>query len=122
MTGFIARRLFLGLCAALVAVSGLLSTGGFAAAEKIKVEVGRPNLEFEKLDLDEKMLSKIAAEAHGRYRHITTAGQIVYQLDSTLRKRTEPKKIELYWPTFYWMFFVGVVTIEWVMRRRFQLR
>ena len=43
-------------------------------------------------------------------------------LDSTLRKRTEPKKIELYWPTFFWMFFVGVVTIEWVLRRRYQLR
>ena len=91
-------------------------------AEKIKVEVGRPNLEFEKLDLDEKMLAKIAAEAHGRYRHITTADQLIEQLDSTLRKRTEPKKIELYWPTFFWMFFVGVVTIEWVLRRRFQLR
>ena len=91
-------------------------------AEKLKVEVGRPNLEFEKLDLDEKMLSKIAAEAHGRYRHITTADQLIDQLDSTLRKRTEPKRIELYWPTFFWMFFVGVVTIEWVLRRRFQLR
>ena len=43
------------------------------SAEKIVFEVGRPNLEFEKLDLDEKMLADIAAETGGRYYHITTA-------------------------------------------------
>ena len=37
------------------------------------VDVGRPNLEFEKLDLDEKMLGRIAADTDGRYMHISTA-------------------------------------------------
>ena len=36
------------------------------AADKLAVEVGRPNLEFEKLDLDEKLLGRFAAAAGGR--------------------------------------------------------
>ncbi len=90
--------------------------------EKMKVEVGRPNLEFEKLDLDEKMLSKIAAEAHGRYVHITTADRLVDQLDSTVRKRQVDLETPLYWPPGFWALFVGVVTLEWILRRKFQLR
>jgi len=90
--------------------------------EKIKVEVGRPNLEFEKLDLDEKTLAKIAAEADGRYVHITTADHLIDQLDSTVRKRQVDLQTKLYWPPIFWLLFVGVVTMEWVLRRRFQLR
>ena len=50
---------------------------------RFRVEVGRPNLEFEKLDLDEKMLGRIAADTGGRYVHITTADHLIDQLDRT---------------------------------------
>ena len=52
-------------------------------ADKIAVEVGRPNLEFEKLDLDEKMLERIAADTGGRYVPLATADHLIDQLDRT---------------------------------------
>ncbi len=56
---------------------------------KIAFEVGRPDLEFDKLDLDEKMLARIAADAKGRYFHITTADLLLSQLDRSQRKRSQ---------------------------------
>lgn len=91
-------------------------------AEKLKIEVGRPNLEFEKLDLDEKMLAQIAAEAKGRYMHITAADRLIDQLDTAVRKRQMELQTKLYWPPGFWALFVLVLTVEWVLRRRFQLR
>ncbi|MCS7305321.1 MAG: glutamine amidotransferase [Thermoguttaceae bacterium] len=92
------------------------------SAEKLKIEVGRPNLEFEKLDLDEKMLAQIAAHAKGRYMHITAADRLVDQLDTAVRKRQQQLQAKLYWPPGFWALFVLVLTVEWILRRRFQLR
>ncbi len=91
-------------------------------AEFINFEVGRPDLEFEKLDLDDKMLGRIAADAKGRYVHITTADMLLNQLDRSQRKRTQYVERPLYSAPLFWTFFVGVLTVEWVMRRKFQLR
>lgn len=91
-------------------------------AEMLIVEVGRPNMEFEKLDLDEEMLGQIAADTGGRYVHITTADYLIEQLDRTQKKRREHLTIRLYWPPLFWVLFVGVLTGEWILRRRFQLR
>jgi uncharacterized membrane protein len=91
-------------------------------AEFINFEVGRPDLEFEKLDLDDKLLGRIAADTKGRYVHITTADMLLSQLDRTQRKRTQYVERRLYSAPLCWTFFVGVLTAEWVMRRRFQLR
>ena len=52
-------------------------------SDKIPLEVGRPNLEFEKLDLDEKMLERIAADTGGRYVPLSTADHLMDQLDRT---------------------------------------
>ena len=89
---------------------------------KIAFEVGRPDLEFEKLDLDEKMLARIAADAKGRYFHITTADLLLSQLDRSQRKRSEYVERPLYSPPLFWALFVGVITVEWVLRRKYQLR
>jgi uncharacterized membrane protein len=89
---------------------------------KIAFEVGRPDLEFEKLDLDEKMLARIAADAKGRYFHITTADLLLSQLDRSQRKRSEYVERPLYSPPLFWALFVGVLSVEWVLRRKYQLR
>lgn len=91
-------------------------------AEKLAVEVGRPYLEFERLDLNEKLLAKIAADTGGRYMHISTAGGLIDQLDRTERKRRVQFERQLAPPFPLWILFVGLVTTEWVLRRRFQLR
>ena len=91
-------------------------------ADPIAVEVGRPNLEFEKLDLDEKMLGQIAATSGGRCVHISTAAHLIDQLDRTARKKRVYLEKPLFWPPLFWALFAGLVTTEWVLRRRFQLR
>jgi len=91
-------------------------------SEKLAVEVGRPNLEYEKLDLDEKTLARIAADTGGRYLHISTADHLIDQLDRTQRKKREYRETPLFSPPLFWVLFVGLVTVEWILRRRFQLR
>ncbi len=88
----------------------------------INCEVGRPHLEFEKLDLDEKMLSEIASASGGRYIHITTADHLIEQLDRSVRKDRIYLERRLYWPPLFWVIFVAALSAEWLLRRRFQLR
>ena len=91
-------------------------------AEKIVVEVGRPYLEFEKLDLDEKTLTQIASDTGGRYAHISAADHLIDQLNQAERKKRIYIEQPLFWPPLFWAMFVTVLTTEWVLRRRFQLR
>jgi uncharacterized membrane protein len=92
------------------------------AAEKLAIEVGRPYLEFEKLDLDEELLVRIAAETDGRYMHISTADGLIDQLDRTERKKRVQFERQLAPSLPLWILFLGLVTTEWALRRRFQLR
>ena len=78
-------------------------------SEKLPVAVGRPNLEFEKLDLDEKMLGRIAAETHGSYVPLASADQLLEQLDRTQKKTSVYVEQRLYWPPGFWAFFVAVL-------------
>ena len=50
-------------------------------ADRLAAEVGRQNLEFEKLDLDDKLLARLAAYTKGRYLHISSADLLLDQLD-----------------------------------------
>jgi len=92
------------------------------AADKLVIEVGRPNLEFEKLDMDEKMLSRIASDTGGRYRHLSVASSLIEQLDRTQQQKKVYMERPLYWPGIFWPLFVAVLTVEWILRRRCQLR
>ncbi len=91
-------------------------------SEKLTFEVGRPTLEYEKLDLNEQLLSQIAAETGGRYVHITTAKNLVDHLNRTARKKREYVERALFSPPLFWLLFVVVLTAEWILRRKFQLR
>ena len=92
------------------------------AAEKVNFEVGRPNLEFEKLDMNENLLVKVAAATGGRYKHISTADDLIDQLNRAQQERREYLTRPLFDPAMFWALFVCLLTTEWVLRRRFQLR
>ena len=91
-------------------------------AEQTTAEVGRPNLEFDRLDLDDALLSRIAEATGGRYFHISTADQLIGELDRKEKRRHDSLEQPLYFPRLFWVVFVGVLTTEWALRRRFQLR
>lgn len=91
-------------------------------SDKITLEVGRPNLEFEKLDLDEKLLERIAADAGGRYVPLSTADHLIDQLDRSQRRKTVYVEHQLSWPPGFWVLLVAMLTTEWILRKRYQLR
>ncbi|MBN1911897.1 MAG: hypothetical protein JW818_19300, partial [Pirellulales bacterium] len=91
-------------------------------APRLDVEVGRPFLEYEKLDLNDRLLREIAEASGGRYVHLSTAEHLIDRLDQTVRQKQHHIERPLYWPPLVWPLFVGIVTLEWVLRRRFQLR
>ncbi len=91
-------------------------------AEPVTIEVGRPNLEFDRVDLDEKTLAAIATASGGRYSHIATADRLMDGLRRRQRKRLVTLELPLFSPSLFWLLFVAVVTAEWVLRRRYQLR
>jgi hypothetical protein len=90
--------------------------------EKLAAEVGRQNLEFEKLDLDDKLLARLAAYTKGRYLHIGSADLLIDQLDRSQRRRSEYTEGKLYNPPLFWALFVGALSLEWVLRKKYQLR
>ncbi len=96
--------------------------GASLLADPMSVEVGRPNLEFDRLDLDDALLSRIASATGGRYFHITEADQLLGELDRREKRRHVALEQPLYFPRIFWVVFVGVLSTEWVLRRRCQLR
>ena len=68
------------------------------------------------------MLARIAAATGGRYFHISTADQLIGELDRKEKRRHVSLEQPLYFPRLFWALFVGVLATEWVLRRRFQLR
>ncbi len=92
------------------------------AAPIVPVEVGRLNLEFERLDLDERTLMDIAAAAGGSYAHLSTADHFIAQLERQQRTKTVFVERRLYWPPALWTLLVAALTCEWILRRRYQLR
>jgi uncharacterized membrane protein len=91
-------------------------------AEPVSAEVGKPNLEFDRLDLDDRMLTQIAAATGGRYFHLSTADELLGELDRKEKRRHVSIEQPLYFPAFYWVVFIGVLATEWALRRRYQLR
>jgi uncharacterized membrane protein len=91
-------------------------------AEALIAEVGTPYLEFDRLDLDEKMLTRIANATGGRYVHLSIADRLLEELDARTRQRQVRFEQRLYWPPLFWLLFVGALTTEWALRRRYQLR
>ncbi|MDR2117305.1 MAG: hypothetical protein LBP87_13085 [Planctomycetaceae bacterium] len=92
------------------------------APEKMIIDVGRPNMEFDRLDLNEELMTKIADASGGRYSHITTADFLIDQLNRDVTKRKVIEQIPLAPPLSFWAIFVALLTIEWVLRRRYHLR
>ncbi|MBN1591479.1 MAG: hypothetical protein JW888_18340 [Pirellulales bacterium] len=91
-------------------------------AEPLEFEVGRASLEFERLDLDEKMLQQIAQATGGRYAHLTTADELIEGLGRRQYNKTISFERRLYWPPLVWTLLVATLAAEWTLRRRFQLK
>ena len=81
-----------------------------------------PGLEFDRLGLDDQTLAEIAQASGGQYAHISTADRLIEQLQRRQQSRLVQYEVKLYWPPLMWLSFVGVLTTEWIMRRKYMLR
>ncbi|MBN1853239.1 MAG: VWA domain-containing protein [Pirellulales bacterium] len=91
-------------------------------ADPLSIEVGRPYLEFDRLDLDDAMLVAIANKTAGRYSHITTADRLIDRLVARQQARLVQYELSLAPPSLLWIIFVIVLTTEWLLRKKYQLR
>ena len=88
----------------------------------LEVDVGRPNLEFDRLTLDEDTLVAIANESGGQYLHILFGDRLTDRLKRIYHRQVVQYELPLAWPPLLWSVFVVVLSAEWYLRRRYQLR
>ncbi|MFW6170428.1 MAG: glutamine amidotransferase [Planctomycetota bacterium] len=92
------------------------------AADELEIDVGRPSLEFDRLDLDQATLVNIANETGGQYMHVSLADRLATLLKERYERQRVRREVSLAWPPVMWVLFVATVTCEWLLRRRYQLR
>jgi len=102
-------------------VSGELGTDVLEPAE-LEFEVGKKNLEFEQLALNEKLLKELAAATGGRYTRLELADRLVAELRAEQERRIERRQIHLAWPPLIWAILASMLCAEWYLRRKWRLR
>jgi hypothetical protein len=93
---------------------------------KLTFRVGKPNLEFEQLDLDERLLKRIADDTRGRYYDLAVIDELVSSLVAERRKKSTSRELRFYPDTggkgwILVLLFMGAVSAEWLIRKRLQL-
>jgi uncharacterized membrane protein len=93
---------------------------------KIQFRVGKPNLEFEQLDLNERLLKRIADETGGRYYDLAVIDELVESLVAEVRQGTSSRELRFYpdnapkgWVVV--VIFMAALGAEWLIRKRLQL-
>lgn len=103
-----------------VLVTGKLGDRDLGKRE-LTFAVGRPNQEFDKLDLNEALLRRVAEKSGGRYVALNDAEMLVHDLKSSERTRHKLTELSLFNLPLFFVAFVTLVTIEWIMRKRNEL-
>ncbi len=93
---------------------------------KLDFRVGKPNLEFERLDLNERLLRRIAGETGGRYYDLAVIDELVGSLVANARAGTTGRELRFYpdsgpkgWIVV--IIFMAAACAEWLIRKRLQL-
>jgi uncharacterized membrane protein len=84
--------------------------------------VGGSDREFADPRLNEGLLRRLARESGGKYVRAAEAGQIVPALNSTAPRTAEPQRRDLWHEPWAFALVIGLLSAEWVLRRRWGLR
>jgi len=98
-----------------------LDGGPLGKEEKLKFHVGKPSLEFEQLDADEQTMQAIAEATHGRTCSLVHFRSLVEGLQGQRRERETRQTYRLWSPFWFFALFLGLISLEWTLRRRKQL-
>jgi len=91
---------------------------------KITFQVGKPNLEYEQLDIKLDDLKKIASVTGGQYFYLTNIGGLQEVLEARIRSEKKLGKASVQEPhelLIAFLLFVGFITTELALRRSWQL-
>jgi uncharacterized membrane protein len=88
--------------------------------------VGKPNLEFERLDLNERLLRRVADQTGGRYCHLAVIDELVGALVAEARRGRRRREVRFYPDSAPkgWLvvaLFMAAAGAEWLIRKRLQL-
>ena len=103
-----------------VAVAGKLNDQPLGEAQ-VKLRVGKPNLEFDRLDLDEDSLKQIAQATGGQYVTLARIDDLAEKLLSQQREKRIQRKVYLWNGPLMFLAFLALMSSEWVLRKRRQL-
>ncbi len=87
----------------------------------LNFQVGKPNLELERLDLNEVLLRRLAQETRGRYLSLANVSRLEKELTSSEYVKRIYKQQRLYNTPLFFFLFIGLLTAEWALRKRWQL-
>ncbi len=93
-----------------------LGEEGFQAAIKISGE--SVSLEQNSLQMNRKVLERIAAKAGGAFHTMETASSIPEQIPYSEREMTDVKMQGLWDSSYAIIAFVGIMTLEWILRKK----
>ena len=84
--------------------------------------VGEPTREFERVDLNEKMLREVASATSGVYLPLLSIDQLPDVLQARSEQKIERREIRLWNSPMLFMAFVLLITAEWILQKRRLLR
>jgi len=84
--------------------------------------VGEPTREFERVDLNEKMLRDVASATEGLYLPLLSIDQLPDVLQARSEQKIERKEIRLWNSPMLFIAFILLLTAEWILRKRRLLR
>lgn len=89
---------------------------------ELHVQVGNPSREFDRLQLDETTLQAIADASGGRYVHVARAERLFDMLVNEQQAQRILLEQRLYSPPLFWLVCIGLITTEWLLRRKYRLK
>jgi len=83
--------------------------------------VGKPNLEYQRLGMNESLLRRVADVTGGKYYPLVQVEQLARSLHRRQVERSVSKAYRLWSAPYFFLAFVAFVTAEWILRRRKQM-
>jgi hypothetical protein len=84
--------------------------------------VGGSDREFADPRLNEGLLRRIARESGGEYVRAADASRVVSLLQSAVPQHSAPERRDLWHEPWAFALVIGVLSLEWILRRRWGLR
>jgi len=92
--------------------------------QKTNFRVGKPNLEFDQLDLNDALLTRIAEQTGGKYYYFVHLDDLLGSLEKEQREKTVIEKYDFFdtrYLPYFFALFVLAVSLEWWFRKARQL-